>query len=304
MGAFCAGVLALGAFAATAALSAEGGFARAATPGSTQAAATLPTPTVLDPAALALSSQTLWAALPSTPTPSVPPPSAGAPAAPLPAAPTFAAIGPQLSPDRLGAEAALSFTISFSGGPTGVPMPLRRSVIHFPAGMTLEIPSLRSCSKAHLLAHGVKGCPPQSKLGTGHALAEVRAGSLLLSEEAQLWVLLGPLSGGNPTLEVLAQGYTPLDERLVLTGTVLPDKAPYGEQMVIPIPLIPTLRYEPDASIVNFTLRIGASPHHHTRESSSVLVPPSCSAPGFPFAAEFTYADGSTGSALASVPCP
>jgi hypothetical protein len=218
--------------------------------------------------------------------------------------PTFASISPVLAPDRLGARASLAFTIGFSGGQLGVPSPVRNSVIHFPAGMSLDIPSLRACGKAHLLAHGVKGCPPQSKLGSGRALAEVRAGSLLITEEAELWVVLGPLAGGNPTLEILAQGYTPIDERIVLTGTVLPDHPPYGEELEMPIPPLATLEYEPDASIASFSLRIGASSHERGAGASSVLVPSTCTPGGFPFAAEFTYADGSTSSASANVPCP
>jgi hypothetical protein len=35
-----------------------------------------------------------------------------------------------------------------------------------------------------------------------------------------------------------------------------------------------------------------------------VLVPPTCPAGGLPFTAEFTYADGSSGSALTTLPCP
>ncbi len=71
------------------------------------------------------------------------------------------------------------------------------------------------------------------------------------------------------------------------------------------IPPIPTLLFEPDASIVTFSLTIGASARHRKHEAdNAVLVPSTCPAGGFPFAAEFTYADGSAGSALATIPCP
>ena len=55
--------------------------------------------------------------------------------------------------------------------------------------------------------------------------------------------------------------------------------------------------------MVSLSLTIGASPRHRARDANTVLVPSRCPAGGFPFAAEFTYADGSTGSAFATAPC-
>ena len=217
---------------------------------------------------------------------------------------TFATIAPSLSPDRLGARAILTFTIGYGGGEFGVPSPVRRSVLQFPAGLTLDIPSLRSCSAAHLRVRGASGCPTQSEIGRGYALVETHTGTLTISENVSLEVFLGPLRNLEPTFEILAQGYTPLDERMVFTGSVLPDHAPYGEELVMSLPLIPTLALEPDASIATFSLTIGARSARRGRDANSVVIPSRCPAGGFPFAAEFTYADGSVGSALATTPCP
>jgi hypothetical protein len=217
---------------------------------------------------------------------------------------TSAAIAPSLSPNRLGAKAALTFTVRYAGGEFGVPSPLRRSVLELPAGLTLDIPSLRSCTAARLLARGAGGCPAQSEIGSGHALAEVHAGSLNIAENATLWAFLGPPHNIQPTFEILAQGYTPVEQRVVLSGTVLSVAAPYGEELVMPVPPIPTLGLERDASIVTFSLTIGASARQRTRDANAILVPSSCPAGGFPFAAEFTYADGTSDSAVATTPCP
>jgi hypothetical protein len=226
------------------------------------------------------------------------------PTAPEPPQPTSATITPSLSPDRLGAKAALTFTVSYAGGEFGVPSPVRRSVLRLPAGLTLDIPSLRSCATARLLARGPNSCPAQSEIGNGHALMEVHAGTENITEDATMWTFLGPPRNLQPTFEILAQGYTPVDERMVLDGTVLSGQAPYGEELMMSIPPIPTLVYEPDASIVTFSLTIGASKRRRTRDATTVLVPASCPAGGFPFAAAFTYADGVTGNALATTPCP
>lgn len=217
---------------------------------------------------------------------------------------TVASIAPSLSPNRLHSRAALTFTMRFSGGQFGVPTPLSRSVIRFPAGLTLDIPHLSSCPATRLRSRGASGCPARSQIGGGHALVETHAGTENITEEATLWAFLGPPANLQPTFEILAQGYTPIDERKVFSGKVLPASAPYGEELSLTIPPIPTLIFEPDASIVTFTLTIGTSARHGKRGANAVLTPSSCPAGGFPFAAAFTYADGSVGDALATTPCP
>jgi hypothetical protein len=228
--------------------------------------------------------------------PLTPAPFAGAPAR------TLAALTLSLSPDRLGARSSLAFTISYSGGEAGVPAPVRRLVLRFPAGLGLDVPDLRTCSAARLRSHGARGCPSQSAIGAGRALLETRTGPQPLTENVSLQAFIGPPRNLEPTLEILGQGYTPLDERVVFTGITLPDRAPYGERLVMALPPIPTLPLEPDASIVDFSLRIGTRAPR--AGANAVIVPARCPAGGFPFAAEFTYADGSTGTALTTAPCP
>jgi hypothetical protein len=217
--------------------------------------------------------------------------------------PTSATIAPSLSPDRLGARAALTLTIHYAGGEFGVPSAVRHSVLRFPAGMSLDIPSLRACAAARLRTDGPSGCPAGSEIGSGHALAETHAGSQITSEEVELHAFLGPPENLQPTFEIFAQGYTPLDEDVVFTGKVASANAPYGEELEMSIPPVPSLPLEPDASIVTFSLTVGGG-RGRGRDRSTVSVPRSCPAGGFPFAAEFTYADGSLGSVLARVPCP
>ncbi len=217
---------------------------------------------------------------------------------------TTATIRPILSPDRLGAEGALRLTINYLSNESAVPLPVSGTVLRFPAGLGVEIPHLRSCSLTRLRAQGPKACPPQSLLGHGHAIAEAQAGSQIISEGIDLTLFVGPFHNLQPTFEILGQGYTPFDERVVLTGTVRPDNPPYGEDLVLSIPPIPTLPLEPDASILSMSLTVGTVKPRHPITVNTIVVPPSCPTGGFPFAAEFTYADGSTSSALASAACP
>jgi hypothetical protein len=216
----------------------------------------------------------------------------------------FASIEPSLSPNRLHAKAALTFTMRFSGTQFGVAAPLSRSIVRMPAGMTLDIPHLSSCTVARLRAHGPRGCPAKSALGRGHALVAVHVGTGNITEDAELWAFLGPPKNLQPTFEIFAQGYTPIDEHKVLTGNVLPASPPYGEELEMAIPPIPTLMFEPDASIATFTLTIGAGARRGKRAANAVLTPSACPAGGLPFAAEFTYTDGTVGVAQTTTPCP
>ena len=216
---------------------------------------------------------------------------------------TSATFVPTLSPNRPDAKGALTLAVQYTGGTMGVPTPVRRSTVSLPAGLTLEVPSLRSCSAARLRAHGPRACPPQSLIGHGHALAEALAGSEVISEEVALLAFIGPPQGNNPTFELVGEGSKPVPAQIVITGTVLPAHAPYGEQLVIPIPPIPSLPSITETSLANITLTIGTRGPHPSRSANTVVVP-RCPAGGWPFAAAFTYADGSSGSTVAKQPCP
>ncbi|MBA3807907.1 MAG: hypothetical protein H0X28_05885 [Solirubrobacterales bacterium] len=217
---------------------------------------------------------------------------------------TSATLAPRLTPERLGAKAAMRLTIHFAGIGGGLPSPVRRAVLRLPAGLTLDVPHLRSCSSSRLRSRGAGGCPAKAALGRGHALVEAIEGSQSIAENVSLWAFLGPLHNLQPTIELLAQGFSPLQEEVVLDGALLPTDPPYGEALTLVIPAIPTLALEPDAAIVTFSLAIGTPGRGRPRGGNTVRVPAHCPKSGFPFAAEFTYADGSLASASATVPCP
>jgi hypothetical protein len=85
-----------------------------------------------------------------------------------------------------------------------------------------------------------------------------------------------------------------------------PDHAPYGQQLVMVNPAIPTLPTEPDASLQRFSLTVGSARHgrHGGGGAGLISVPRTCPAGGFPFGASFSYADGSMSATTATVPCP
>jgi hypothetical protein len=219
---------------------------------------------------------------------------------------TEASIHVSFQPDRLGASTAFTLAIAFSGGEEGVPAPLRQAVLRLPAGLRLDLRGIPACAPARLRRRGASGCSSASLVGRGHALLQARTGSLTSPEEATMWVFRGPNRGSLSTLEVLGQGETPLDEHILSTAVIEPDSAPYGLKLTMMVPLIPTLVLEPDASFKSLALTLGGvrrGPRAHAA-TRVIAVPSSCPSGGFPFATDFAFADGSTASAPATIPCP
>lgn len=217
---------------------------------------------------------------------------------------TVASVHVSLRPNRPAALAALRVTIRYEDPRSAVPSPLRRAVLRLPQALGMEVPQLRSCSSATLRARGPRGCPPQSRLATGQAVAEAHVGSQTLAERIALTAFLGPLVGWQPTFEIFAQGFTPFEQRVVIRGSVVPDSPPYGEDLDISIPPIATLPLEPDVSIATLSLTIGSRAGARWRDTNAVVVPAHCPPGGLPFAVQSSFTDGSHSTAVTSVPCP
>jgi hypothetical protein len=220
------------------------------------------------------------------------------------AAQTQTRLQARLRPDRPRALASLQVSIRYQDPQASVPPPLRRAVLRLPEGLGIEVPRLRSCSPPRLRAHGPRACPPASLLGSGRALAEMQAGSQTLTEQVALTAVLGPLVDLQPTFDVFAQGSTPFQQRVVLSGTVVPDEPPFGEDMAIAVPPIASLPLEPDVSIASLSLTIGPPPGSRRRAANAVLVPAHCPRGGLPFAVRTSFADGTDSTASTSIPCP
>jgi hypothetical protein len=224
---------------------------------------------------------------------------AGVPAIAPPGQPegTSSALTPSFSPNRLGASAALTLKIDYTGAPHRVPAPVTHTLVHLPAGLVLNLSSVSTCPRAQALR---ARCPASSRVGVGSTVAIAHLGSQTLTENATVTAYRGASQGGRPTLMISSQGLSPLIERVLITGVLQRDRPPYGAELALSIPPIPTLPTEPNASIFHFTLTIGGA---HGPQAL-VRVPRSCPTGGFPFGADFTFADGSTGSTLTTARCP
>jgi hypothetical protein len=219
------------------------------------------------------------------------------------AAAPSAVIRPSFAPDSPGARTSFAFayTLRDPEGEGEVPSPLRTMQVRLPAGLGIDLRGAAGCAPARLRSGGPAACPASSLLGRGHAQLEVHAGSQSIPEDAVVSAVRIPDRAGHPALAIFGRGDTPLQEQTISTATLLADKAPYGARLAVSIPPIPTLVLEPDASIISFSLTLGGVRPH---AAGAFTVPRRCPPAGFPFAAEFGFADGSRTTATARVRCP
>jgi hypothetical protein len=230
--------------------------------------------------------------------------------------PEQASMHASFSPDRLEASTTISFGFHLQTATGLAPPPLTSVVLHMPAGMdyTHTTLGLSTCRAATLQAVGVKGCPPNSRLGGGGAFVEVPFGTGSGHELPEIQALSGtPSSEGNMVVLFYADGQFPVSAQLVFSGEVLSDTGVFGSQLATSVPLIPSVPNGPAVSIVDVNATIGPAGLTYYRHVHGGLrpfhpigigVPERCPRGGFPFGASFVFQDGSTADASTKVPCP
>jgi hypothetical protein len=219
------------------------------------------------------------------------------------------------SPDRLGQSTTIGFGFTLSTNEGLAPPPLTSINLHMPAGMnfTTTTLGLAICSPERLLKDGPAACSPNSKLGFGSASVEVPFGTGSGHELPEIQALMGPPSNGNMVVLFYANGQTPVFAQLVFKGEVQPASGIFGSQLATAVPAIASVPNGPNVSIVSVNATIGPEhltyyKHVHGKLVSfhpvGISVPERCPHGGFPFTANFTFEDGSTAAAAATVPCP
>jgi hypothetical protein len=220
-----------------------------------------------------------------------------------------------LTPERLGQATTVGFAFQITT-PTGqVPSPLTAVDVRYPGnlGIALSGLGLATCSPATLEAAGPQGCPADSLMGYGTAIAEIQIGPDIERETAGVTLLRSPTQDGHLALLFYVSAMDPVRAEISFPGLLLPAPSPYGGDINIDIPLVPSLPGASDVAVVKLTSTLG--PEHltyyeHTHgqvvpyNPKGILLPDTCPHDGFPFAAEFAFLDGSHSSAHTTVPCP
>jgi len=226
-----------------------------------------------------------------------------------------ATLGGVFTPERLGGRTTLDFSFSFSAPVGQVPPPLTQVELSYPdnLGIGLSGLGLATCTASVLEAMGPSGCSPNSVMGFGEALTGIVLGSTPIEENAPITILRTPDSEGHFSLLFFAEGTTPVDTHILFPGLLLPASAPFGGKVSIGVPLVPTLPGAPYISVIQIHATLG--PHKVTYyeqaggktlayQPKGILLPVVCPRAGFPFAAQFSFLDGSVATARTSVPCP
>jgi hypothetical protein len=218
-----------------------------------------------------------------------------------------------LSPEHLGGRTTILFDFQIASPGAGTLSPLTAVNLLYPkdVGLITTGLGLQTCSPAELESRG--SCPANSLMGYGQALVEFPIGPELIQEHGEITTWMAPATDGHLTLLFYAEAKTPVSDSLIFTSQLLDAPAPFGGELATDIPLIPTLPGASDAAVAAMTTTIGPMNVTYYRQFRGkrtayhplgVRLPKRCPRGGFPFAARFTFQDGTHTSAGTRVPCP
>jgi hypothetical protein len=219
------------------------------------------------------------------------------------------------TPKRLGVGTTVRLGVDVLKPVGAAPSPPTQMKLLLPAGLSIATSDLGldTCSLPQLESEGLLGCPTNSLMGHGTAVAEVPFGSHFVLEQTRVTLFSGPLQDGHPKLLFLASGEYPVLADIAFAASVLPAGKQFGGMLDTTLPLIPGVPHGPNVALVGFRMTIGPSgiTYYDTSKGRRVgfhprgiTVPLSCPHGGFPFAVKMTFQDGGSASRETRVPCP
>lgn len=224
-----------------------------------------------------------------------------------------ATLSAAMRPEHLGGRTTIVFNIRVIPHGEPVPSPVVAMSLLYPAniGIVTSGLGLETCSATQLEVQG--RCPANSLMGYGSGLVAMFFGSEVIEEQGKITTWMAPVQNGAITMLFYAEAPTPVSAELIFTGQLLEAPAPFGGQIGIHVPLLPTLPGAPDASLLNMTATLGPMnvTYYAWFRGKKILyhpaglrLPQDCPRGGFPFAARFSFQDGTSAYARTSVPCP
>jgi hypothetical protein len=225
------------------------------------------------------------------------------------------ALGASFTPYRLGAPTTIGLDLQIKAPAGQIPSALTEVEVRYPQnlGFALSGLGLAVCSSTTLEAAGASGCPANSIMGRGGALAELRFGSQLVAENASISIARAPDQEGHIALLLYASGPSPVNTQILSPAQLLPAGPPFGGRLNMQLPVIPSVPGAPDVAIVSLRVTLGPQglTYYEQAEGNTLAftpkgipLPTTCPRGGFPFAATFSFLDGSRPVARTIVPCP
>jgi hypothetical protein len=187
---------------------------------------------------------------------------------------------------------------TFSNPDGSQPSPVRRMRFKFPPGKA-NWDKFPACDQAKLeQAKAPDGCPAGSRIGKGTSAVWARP---IVADPipVAIDVFNGKPVGKGRELLFLARSSGAISTQMVLRGVLRRTTGRFGFELDVVVPRIPTIPSSPDASVVSLTTVVQA----RRRGVSYLEAPRTCPGAGFPVAGTFDFADGSSTTAGAKIPC-
>jgi hypothetical protein len=169
------------------------------------------------------------------------------------------------------------------------PSPVNHMVFSFTKGAKVHPEAFGTCTMAIIESKGPASCPKESRLGTGTANAH----ALEQDFPAKMQIF----NGAKGKILIYAVALSTV--QVYIEGTLKKTSGKFGYVLDLPIPRIRTVG-DMDAAITEFHATVGGI---GKKGVPFIEAPTACTGGGWPFAGKFTYADGGSGSAAASISC-
>jgi hypothetical protein len=204
--------------------------------------------------------------------------------------------------DILGAGAEVQAQVTIAGNEyAGSPSPLTGFALYAPVGFKVTPGGFVTCAPSVLEADGAAGCPRRSRAGPlGEGLGVVTFGAERVNERVSIQGFFAPAGG----LTFYVEGSTPASFQILEKAYWMTAGPPYGSRLIVEVPLIETLPGADDASVLSFTVTIGAAYRKGRKTVSYLTLPKKCPRGGVPVKAELKFLSGETVTVVERQPCP
>lgn len=209
----------------------------------------------------------------------------------------------------------VSVTIRIAPKGSVVPPPIVEGQLRYPAGLDVQLSGLgiAGCTEATLVLLGPSGCPRDSWMGYGRAVAELPIKGEAFRETARIAIVRTYERHGRPTMLLVVYDEPAVDAQIVLPSELFPASKPFGGRLAIHVPLVTSFPGAPDISVTQIKLVLGPKSLIYTERVHGRMVryrpegiplPGRCPRGGFPFSIALRFLDGSEASARTAVRCP
>jgi hypothetical protein len=221
----------------------------------------------------------------------------------------------RLTPKHLGHGTTIGFTVWITTPDQGVPPPLTEIDLAYPRSLGIAVSGLGfdTCSQTTLEIVGPRGCPAESRMGQGTAIAEVPVGHETVDEKATATIIRAPAAEGQIAMFFNVESWSPLIAQLVLPAILNPAPPPNEESLDIKVPLLESFAGGADISVIQLHATLGPRgityyEHLHGKlvpyKPRGILLPKHCPRHGFAFTAKLSFTDATASTSHTVVPCP